>query len=149
MPQATLVGETGVRACQGMRPGMAMRARRAHHSELLEVLPELRLAAVMGNAPHKDLVGFAAVAPGSFLLSGRRGSATSDRLLPHRLATTQPFPLLYSSFQDSLSMQPALLLSSWQSCYLGLRGAGDNTHQPCTLPLMWPFLVWALFGFCL
>lgn len=61
-----------LRAWQEMGTGMAMVARRAHHSKLLEVLPELRLAAVVGNAPDKDLVGFAAVAPGSFLLS-RRG----------------------------------------------------------------------------
>lgn len=51
---------------------MAKAARRAHHSKLLEVLPELRLTTVVGNAPHKDLVGFAAVAPGSFLLLRRR-----------------------------------------------------------------------------
>lgn len=82
-----------LRACQEMGPGMAMVARRAHHSKLLEVLPELRLATVVGNAPDKDLVGFAAVAPGSFLLSRSRGvvSVTSEGLLPHRLAATNPF----------------------------------------------------------
>lgn len=53
--------------------GAAMMARGAHHSKLLEVLPELRLSTVVGNAPDKDLVGFAAVAPGSFLLSRRKG----------------------------------------------------------------------------
>lgn len=58
-----------MKGVEDMGPGMAMVARRAHHSKLLEVFPELRLAAVVGYAPNKNLVGFAAVAPRSFLLS--------------------------------------------------------------------------------
>lgn len=71
---------------------MTRAARRAHHSELLEVLPELRLTAVVGNAPHKDLVGFAAVAPGSFLLSRRKRVSDLWWSAPPSLATTKPFP---------------------------------------------------------
>lgn len=92
-----------------------MAARRAHHSKLLEVFPELCLAAVVGNAPNKNLVGFAAVAPGSFLLSrrgwGKGKSVTSEGTCPHRLASHNPFPWLCTSemAQAGLKLSAALL----------------------------------------
>lgn len=42
---------------------------RTHHSELLEVFPELCLATVMRNPTNKNLIGFIVIAPGSFLLN--------------------------------------------------------------------------------
>lgn len=42
---------------------------RTHHSELLEVFPELCLATVMRNPTNKNFIGFIVIAPGSFLLN--------------------------------------------------------------------------------
>lgn len=105
---------------------MATVAHKAHHSELLEVLPELRLAAVVRNAPHKDLVGFAAVAPGSFLLSRRRGSVTADGPRPTAGHHTALPVLLY--------VATAVLLPWALQCW-------GSRCKPSALPLVCLFLV--------
>lgn len=55
-----------------------------HHSEFLEVFPELSLATVMRNPTNKNFIWFIVIAPGSFLLNqgGKRnpseGQASCD-----------------------------------------------------------------------
>lgn len=51
------------------REGRDLPIPRTHHSELLEVFPELCLATVMRNPTNKNFIGFIVIAPGSFLLN--------------------------------------------------------------------------------
>lgn len=51
------------------REGRDLPPPRTHHSELLEVFPELCLATVMRNPTNKNFIGFIVIAPGSFLLN--------------------------------------------------------------------------------
>lgn len=67
---------------------------RTHHSELLEVFPELCLATVMRNPTNKNFIGFVVIAPGSFLLNqGGENSVRRTIRVAASIIHTEPWTM--------------------------------------------------------
>lgn len=77
-----------------------------HHSEFLEVFPELSLATVMRNPTNKNFIWFIVITPGSFLLNqgGKRNPSEGQWswwLLPSHTETTSRLPVCYTHWREA------------------------------------------------
>lgn len=111
---------------------------RTHHSELLEVFPELCLATVMRNPTNKNFIGFVVIAPGSFLLNqGGENSVRRTIRVAASIIHTEPWtmgsgrlrgelqPCSVPGMKGKLRVQCALLLRAPGTHWLISHKAGE------------------------